>query len=94
MLVDQVYAHSQQSGMASVAERVTARALRGQAKQQVIERNFTVLNGLGRPPCSKPGQRCRLGPFPEYGADCLTSSFLMHQDSSRLAMRFPHARPS
>lgn len=37
MLVDQVYAHSLQSGMASVAERVTARALGEQPKLRVIE---------------------------------------------------------
>ena len=36
-LVDQVYAHSLQSGMASVAERVTARALGEQPKLLVIE---------------------------------------------------------
>jgi len=36
-LVDQVYAHSLQSGMASVAERVTARALGEQPKLRVIE---------------------------------------------------------
>ena len=36
-LVDQVYAHSMQSGMASVAERVTARALGEQPKLRVIE---------------------------------------------------------
>jgi len=37
MLVDQVYAHSLQSGLASVAERVTARALGEQPKLRVIE---------------------------------------------------------
>jgi hypothetical protein len=38
MLVDQVYAHSLQSGMASVAERVTARALGEQPpKLRVID---------------------------------------------------------
>jgi len=37
MLIDQVYAHSLQSGMASVAERVTARALGEQPKLRVIE---------------------------------------------------------
>ena len=37
MLVDAVYAHSLQSGMASVAERVTARALGKQTKLRVIE---------------------------------------------------------
>ena len=37
MLVDAVYAHSLQSGMASVAERVTARALGEQPKLRVIE---------------------------------------------------------
>ena len=37
MLVDQVYAHGLQSGMASVAERVTARALGEQPKLRVIE---------------------------------------------------------
>jgi len=36
-LVDQVYAHSLQSGTASVAERVTARALGEQPKLRVIE---------------------------------------------------------
>jgi integrase len=36
-LVDAVYAHSLQSGMASVAERVTARALGEQPKRRVIE---------------------------------------------------------
>src|SRR5215831_4743618 len=36
-LVDQVYAHSLQSGMASVAERVTARALGEHPKLRVIE---------------------------------------------------------
>jgi hypothetical protein len=36
-LVDKVYAHSLQSGMASVAERVTARALGEQPKLRVIE---------------------------------------------------------
>ena len=36
-LVDQVYAHSLQSGMASVAERVTARALGIEPKLRVIE---------------------------------------------------------
>jgi integrase len=36
-LVDHVYAHSLQSGMASVAERVTARALGEQPKLRVIE---------------------------------------------------------
>jgi hypothetical protein len=36
-LVDQVYAHSLQSGMASVAERVTARALGEQPNLRVIE---------------------------------------------------------
>ncbi len=36
-LVDQVYAHSLHSGMASVAERVTARALGEQPKLRVIE---------------------------------------------------------
>ena len=36
-LVDAVYAHSLQSGMASVAERVTARALGEQPKLRVIE---------------------------------------------------------
>jgi hypothetical protein len=35
-LVDQVYAHSLQSGMASVAERVTARALGEQSKLRVV----------------------------------------------------------
>jgi hypothetical protein len=35
-LVDQVYAHSLQSGMASVAERVTARALGEQPKLRVV----------------------------------------------------------
>jgi hypothetical protein len=37
MLVDRVYARSLQSGMASVAERVTARALGEQPKLRVIE---------------------------------------------------------
>jgi hypothetical protein len=37
ILVDAVYAHSLQSGMASVAERVTARALGEQPKLRVIE---------------------------------------------------------
>ena len=37
VLVDQVYAHSLQAGMASVAERVTARALGEQPKLRVIE---------------------------------------------------------
>jgi hypothetical protein len=37
MLVDQVYAHSLQSGMASVAERVIARARGEQPKLCVIE---------------------------------------------------------
>ena len=37
MLVDQVYAHSLLSGMASVAERVTARAPGEQPKLRVIE---------------------------------------------------------
>ena len=36
-LVDAVYAHSLQSGMASVAERVTSRALGEQPKLRVIE---------------------------------------------------------
>jgi integrase len=36
-LVDQVYAHSLQSGMASVAERVTARALGEQPKLRVVQ---------------------------------------------------------
>jgi integrase len=36
-LVDQVYAHSLQSGMASVAERVTARALGEQLKLRLID---------------------------------------------------------
>jgi hypothetical protein len=36
-LVDQVYAHTMQSGMASVAERVTARALGIEPKLRVIE---------------------------------------------------------
>jgi integrase len=36
-LVDQVYAHTMQSGMASVAERVTARVLGEQPKLRVIE---------------------------------------------------------
>jgi hypothetical protein len=36
-LVDQVYAHSLQSGMASVAERVTSRALGEQPKLRVID---------------------------------------------------------
>jgi integrase len=36
-LVDAVYAHSLQSGMASVAERVTARALGEQPKLRVID---------------------------------------------------------
>jgi len=36
-LVDQVYAHSLQSGMASVAERVTARALGEQPKLRVVD---------------------------------------------------------
>jgi hypothetical protein len=36
-LVDQVYAHSLQSGMASVAERVTALALGEQPKLRVID---------------------------------------------------------
>ncbi len=36
-LVDQVYAHSMQSGMASVAERVTARALGEKPVLRVIE---------------------------------------------------------
>jgi integrase len=36
-LVDQIYAHSLQSGMSSVAERVTARALGKQPKLRVIE---------------------------------------------------------
>jgi hypothetical protein len=36
-LVDAMYAHSLQSGMASVAERVTARALGEQPKLPVIE---------------------------------------------------------
>ena len=40
-LVDQVYAHSLQSGMASVAERVTARALGEQPKLRVIEGRLT-----------------------------------------------------
>jgi Phage integrase family len=38
-LVDQVYAHSLQSGMASVAERVTARALGEQPKLRVVDNN-------------------------------------------------------
>jgi HD superfamily phosphohydrolase len=37
MLVDQVYAHSLQLGMASVAQRVPARALGEQPKLRVIE---------------------------------------------------------
>jgi integrase len=37
ILVDQVYAHRLQSGMTSVAERVTARALGEQPKLRVIE---------------------------------------------------------
>jgi integrase len=37
ILVDQVYAHSLQSGMASVAERVTARALGIEPKLRVID---------------------------------------------------------
>ena len=37
VLVDEVYAHSLQSGMASVAERVTARALGEQPKLRLIE---------------------------------------------------------
>jgi hypothetical protein len=37
LLVDQVYAHSLQSGMASVAERVTARALGLRPKLRPIE---------------------------------------------------------
>lgn len=36
-LVDQVYAHSLQSGMASVKERVTSRALGEQPKLRVID---------------------------------------------------------
>jgi len=36
-LVDKVYAHSLQSGMSSVAERVTARALGEQPKLRVID---------------------------------------------------------
>jgi len=36
-LVDSVYAHSLQSGMASVAERVTARVLGEQPQLRVIE---------------------------------------------------------
>jgi HD superfamily phosphohydrolase len=36
-LVDQVYAHSLQSGMESVAERINARALGEQPKLRVIE---------------------------------------------------------
>ncbi len=36
-LVDQVYAHSLQSGMASVAERVIARALGEHPKLRVID---------------------------------------------------------
>ena len=37
LLVDQVYAHSLQSGMASVAQRVTARALGEQPIWRVVE---------------------------------------------------------
>ena len=37
LLVDQVYAHSMQSGMASVAENVTARALGIKPRLRVIE---------------------------------------------------------
>jgi hypothetical protein len=40
-LVDQIYAHSLQSGMSSVAERVTARALGEQPKLRLI-------NGVAR----------------------------------------------
>jgi len=48
-LVDQVYAHAMQSGMASVAERVTARALGEQPKLRVIEGGQQdVLEGVGR----------------------------------------------
>jgi integrase len=36
-LVDQIYAHSLQSGMSSVAERVTARALGKQPKFRLIK---------------------------------------------------------
>lgn len=36
-LVDQIYAHSLQSGMASVAERVTARALAEQPRLRLVE---------------------------------------------------------
>jgi hypothetical protein len=36
LLVDQVYAHSMQSGMASVAENVTARALGVKLQLRVI----------------------------------------------------------
>ena len=36
-LVDQVYAHTMQSGMASVASAITARALGEQPKLRVIE---------------------------------------------------------
>jgi len=41
-LVDQVYAHSRQSGMASVAERVTARALGEQPKLRLIDASGTL----------------------------------------------------
>jgi len=37
VLVDQVYAHSMQSGMASIAENVTARALGVKPQLRVIE---------------------------------------------------------
>lgn len=37
LLVDQVYAHTMQSGMASVAENVTARALGVKPQLRVIE---------------------------------------------------------
>jgi alpha-D-ribose 1-methylphosphonate 5-phosphate C-P lyase len=37
-LVDQVYAHSMQSGMASVASAVTAHVLGEQPKLRIIER--------------------------------------------------------
>ena len=45
-LVDAVYAHSLQSGMASVAERVTARALGEQPKLRVIEGQRDVRRSL------------------------------------------------
>ena len=41
LLVDQVYAHSMQSGMASVAENVTARALGVKPQLRVIDAGKT-----------------------------------------------------